>query len=278
MVFIELKSKYVNDVMRLTPGLINFITYLFHSEKADQEIEDASPADFNSITVDVDNLIRILLSKDNNSFNLFCEEYQRKAPDENSSWINNNYLIYLIIVGSFQHKADLRWLKSVLQLRKTENEEACFVKDILLSVVTGQIAKNIAPFAISFFWLGQKKDHFNQFAFLAKDALASTTTFPTYNDEFLNLLLIHSFTVLLQNSSIVNLDKSRNIELFKSLGSYFLLKYIFRIVPQSTKDWILIFLSLLGFTGLEVLKGRKSVAKCISLRLNKYFGKTLLEN
>jgi hypothetical protein len=62
------------------------------------------------------------------------------------------------------------------------------------------------------------------------------------------------------------------------LGSYFLLKYIFRIVPQSTKDWILIFLSLLGFTGLEVLKGRKSVAKCISLRLNKYFGKTLLEN
>lgn len=206
MVFIEVKSQYIKKVAQEVPRLSKFINYLFEANENYGNILSTDINVHSNLTQDVDQLIEILIGVNQDSFNNLCQEYQRRVPDENSSWINNNYLIHLLIVGSFKFERAIDWLKPVLDLRRAESDEARLVKDVLLAAVTHQANTRLSPFVLSFFWASNKNDYFLYHIAPAKKELTSLANFPNFSDEYLNLLLLHSFTAVLLSSSVVTPD------------------------------------------------------------------------
>lgn len=118
MVFIEYKSHYLQTVVQSMPPLSKFIRFLFGSKSIPENSNRST-----NVGAEIDELIEILESESESAFREFISNYQRRTPDENSAWINSNYLIYLLIVGSIRFGTEMAWLESAIKLRRGETEK-----------------------------------------------------------------------------------------------------------------------------------------------------------
>lgn len=128
----------------------------------------------------------------------------------------------------------------------------------------------------------------------ARSQVLTLEKFPFYQETFLNLLILHSFNTVLASSELVNQNTTQNIANFKdgftrNLGKatsvlallltisivaiiFLCLRRIFNSASKATIDWVLAAFSLIGITGLEIFKIRKSLSKFLFSSISKFLG------
>lgn len=160
--------------------------------------------------------LNVLISLRNNDEKLFFENYNeisKRSPSAESSslpFINDDFLIFSLIVGVFKFNGNRDWLISVLEKRKCSNEECTRMLTTYRNILAENYISQENHFGMILVFQnlilqdilsGKEKSHYYQ--------LISSSIFPHFKSEFLNLIELKSFD-LLNSESLISADSDFN--------------------------------------------------------------------
>jgi hypothetical protein len=289
MVSLEHRSTYLKE-LRATTALAEIIDFvIFEKVSSFSDQANLSPSDKS------EGIIRSIFYKDLNQFDQIANSYSRKAPEFDSPWINDNYLIYFLILGSKIFNRNVDWLKTVLNKRRVHDREQKLLSDFfssLLNNVEGSTGE-LAPLLLTFDYMTWGKPIDSTKIDNALNHILSLT-FPPFGDEFLNIMFLKAFDVVIKTKNIEDPQLRKNMEHFRKVFEsrikllanitvyillvgflfivYLLFKVLFVNIGEVTRNTIVSIMGLLGFTALEALKLKKRIlARTISI-FYKFFG------
>lgn len=295
MVFIELKSSYI-EAFKSSPEMINVIDFILNQTNA-----ATSNHGQKSIDRPVNSLIHAILDRNNILFCQIEEYYKRRKPDSSSPWINNNYLIFLLLIGQSIFETDNSWLKAVIGIRKKNDEETGIILDFFNSILSRSAASatgTISPLHLVYIFHTDPIKITNSMVNESLIALNKVQDFPHFHNEFLNILYLGAFQIALLSKDIVNYNLKDKVEKLKlkcnkgistisNVILFFLLivtlliiflfvKNIFLTLSERWRNGIVTIIGIGGLTILEIVRGRRKIKNWVENRLRRILGINLL--
>jgi hypothetical protein len=249
---------------------------------------------------DVHFLIQAILNKDVGAFNQIESAYSRKNPVADSPWINNNYLIFLLLIGQQLFLKDSTWLKKAIEVRRRSNEESSFIYDFFISISVGSPNSKgqFAPLYLTYCHLSNKNAITVTLINNSLEELCSIKRFPCYDNEFLNIIYLAAFEICLRYKVPIDVNSAERLSLFKTkiqkrvsslaniivyagylvlmIGIWMFIKKVFYGLTESWQNRIITIASFAGLTILEIFKARITLRKSIEKSLYSYLGINLL--
>jgi len=132
MVSIEERISYLNKIQQI-PKIKLFFDLLYGKHDCD-----------NSADVDV-TYIGFIDSLSNNNEQKFKElynDFSRKKPSNESLWINDDFLIFVLILGIVQYKIDKAWIKEAINTRTTQKSEHLSINRTFSNILDDNFLSN----------------------------------------------------------------------------------------------------------------------------------------
>lgn len=287
MVFVEIKSAYF-DSFQSSPGMIKIIEFIINQQN--YEGAELAPG---SLEYCVNSLINSILLNDESSFKQIEDTYKRKKPESNSPWINNNYLIFFLLIGQEKFQTDKTWLKNALEVRSDNDNEGKLVLEFFGLIISKAIFQKgqVAPLQLVFIYLTEPTTLTTEKVDIALYELNRISKFPCFDFEFLNILYLGAFNAIIASKGVYdpglrnrvldfNSRIKKRISLVSTVMLYFILaifflciflfvKYVFFGLNDTLRNSITTVLGLLGVTFLEIFKGRKKIKRAIEGCINR---------
>ncbi len=291
-----MKSSYL-ETFKSSPGMVNVIDYIISQVDNSPTTDDPQSLEFS-----VNSLIHAIVTKDGNLFSQVEHSYIRKTPETNSPWINNNYLIFLLLIGQKVFNKDSAWLKSAIEVRKRNDIESGIVFDFFNSVLTGSNMQHgpQAPLQLIYAHLANPSSISTLMINASLIEFNRIKTFPCFQNEFLNILYLGAFDSCLFLKDMADLNLHKRIQKFNInakrkisalsniilylffalflFGIFLFIKYVFLELSEIIKNTIITAFGLAGLTFLEIFTGRKKIKKWIEKRIRRFWGFELLED
>lgn len=296
MVFIELKSSYI-ETFSSSPEMMNVIDFIVNQKSNVSPISEQGGLDQS-----VNSLIRSIVDKENDAFSQIEDSYKRKNPDSNSPWINNNYLIFSLLIGQGIFGRDSQWLKTAIAVRKRSDEESGIILDFFNCIISNSAppAGPLCPLYLTYVYHVEQDSITSAIANEAIIELNKVKTFPLFQNEFLNLLYLGAFQAVLISKDIINLNLNHRVREFRLksnkrisflsnltlyslfclflVAAFFFIKNVFLNLSETWRNGIITVIGLLGLTFLEVFRGRKKMKNWIHNSIRRFLRIDLLDN
>lgn len=278
------------DRIKNTPKIDFFYKFLFN-----EDIILLSSSELSSIDRVYYSLLFFLKNDNIEDFKSSYNEFSRREPTEDSTWINDDWLIFLLILGVCKYNINRQWLISAISLRKTSNIQQKRINLTLINILNSnlQVVENIEKIVIVFQHMTNLPitiENLNQFYINIEKECTSALYEHNY---FIWCLSIKSLEIILIQKEIPPYNQLTLLKEFeqefikktKVLINNFLLiiglilggliVYYGFINPNDFEIWQNI-LGALGLGGGGLLSLRK-VKGCLNKIILKYFGyKTIL--
>ncbi len=285
MVFVEEKSDYLQKIEEEN-DLFFLKEYLW--QKSVIPITDESKT--------VHKLIFALVQNDVAPLKEIIEDYSNREPNSQSSYINNDLIIFLFVCIVQKFNLQQQWLINFVEQRKSEEEEKKSITRTFQNLLNENLASKDNYFEIVIIYkeiIGKVET--NQHLLNETYEKLSKQSFPFYDSQFLNLISLRAVDLIilwkglddynefknLKNFSQVFDDRVKKISNFISwfciafflgLTGYFSYKLFFG--TQAEKNLFSQIFSVLGAIGVSVVGvGRKKVEEFFNNVLKKLFGR-----
>lgn len=83
------------------------------------------------------------LSKNNEQeFKKLYNDFSRKKPSNESLWINDNFLIFALVLGIVRYKIDRKWIKEAISIRTTQKAEHLSINRTFSNILEDNFQSN----------------------------------------------------------------------------------------------------------------------------------------
>jgi len=210
MVFIEERISYLSNLQR-DKKLWLFYNFL-EQKKIDVDLNDFN----NQTDKDFVSFIGSLLDDNKNIFLSVYNSFSRKVPSINSPWVNNNFLIFIIIIGIYRYNIDKSWIRNVLFTRQTQDEIQSKINYTFKNIITNNLhnTENLLEIIISFQSL-EKLDFNNEEANRLYSQISNNINLFKMSNDFLICASLESFDSIILSKDLI--DKDEKLLQFESL-------------------------------------------------------------
>lgn len=158
----------------------------------------------------------LILDKKDDFINLY-NQFSAKKPSLTSPWVNNDYLIFSIIVGICRFKVDRKWIIKVLNTRKTQDIIQEQINRTLINIVTNNLNSNDNLFEIIIVFQNLQnqspfKDKFNE---LYCHVMENHNLFSRKYD-FLTCLSIRALDIIICSKGFINIEENEFLHKFST--------------------------------------------------------------
>lgn len=138
MVPIEERLLYINKIKSIPK--VNLFHNLLNGKECniDSSIVDKAYHGF----------VNSLLKNDEEEFRKNYEDFSRKKPSNESLWINDNFLIFVLLLGIHRYQIDKNWIREAITKRTTQKEEYLSINRTFLNILDENYQSNDNLFEI----------------------------------------------------------------------------------------------------------------------------------
>lgn len=242
------------------------------------------------------NFVSFIKSVSENNKNEFVKiytEFSKRKPSDNSPWIYDNYLIYIIVVGVFKYEIDKTWIIRTLESRHATNSELKDINSTLLNILKENYSSNDNLFELVFIFQEliniplSPVQELNQLYV----SLVSNTNQLNTRDDFLKLIRFRAIDIIVLKKELPDTTEVSLLKLFKRtftsrvktiskvINIIFVLVIIlgivlFRARSKENQDFIDLVSLLLGVLGIGLAAFIKWISKQINSFILWIFGYT----
>ncbi len=238
------------------------------------EGREISPANFSQLDKVLFNLMVACRANDKESFENQYSDLSRREPSPTAPYAYNDFLIFVLICGTEKFGLTQDWISQVLDVRSCSDDECKLTTLTLKNLLSKNYSStnNDLPTVITF-------QNILEIPLLENELLNSTysdivqNSFPRFNSDFLNLVILRAFDVIVLRKEILGRGEVSELKEFEKKfnlrvtsisnflhwiivgGIYFLIIYSY-FINQPFQDLVKPHLGLfnaLGGGGLVVM-------------------------
>lgn len=206
-------------------------------------------------------------------FQVIYETLIEREPSQEAPFVNDNYLLFLLILGCQKYGFQSKWITKVLDTRNPTTEEAKLISTTYKNLINRNYTSKVNDFGIiiSFEVLSNKKNISWEEKKLFYQSITNRK-FPFYSDDLLNLLALKAYdSVVLQGdksreskyNSLLNFESKfiSRVNFYSHLLQWVIIVFLIGIFiySYSTKSWFknlvdtnIKFAALFGIGGVLV--------------------------
>lgn len=132
MVFVEERISYLNKIQQIPK--IKLFSDLLNGK---QFVVVATNVDAAYI-----GFIDSLSNNNEQKFKEFYNDFSRKKPSNESLWINDDFLIFVLILGIVRYKIDRAWIKRAISARTTQKSEHLSINKTFSNILDDNFQSN----------------------------------------------------------------------------------------------------------------------------------------
>lgn len=136
MVFVENKNTYLSKIKE--DNILKVFYCFLQNNSLQINFEDYQ----NQTDKDYASFIQALILNDKSSFTQLYNQFSQKKPSATSPWVNNDFLIFTLIVGVFHFNIDKEWINNVINTRSTQNVIQLKINTTLKNIISNNFTSN----------------------------------------------------------------------------------------------------------------------------------------
>ena len=205
MVSLEGRISYLNRISQI-PKIKLFFGLLSNKvEYVESYSGDTAYIDF----------IECFINNDSQAFQKLYIEYTRKKPSSESLWINDDFLIFILLLGIVRYNIERNWIKEALTYRVTQKTDQLSINKSFVNILNDnyQSKDNLHEIIIVFqFLLNQplSVEHFNP---VYEKISSNHHLFESQND-FLICITLKVYDIIILSKNISNADEISMLRAF----------------------------------------------------------------
>lgn len=238
-------------------------------------------------------ILEAICNLDSQNFEKYYSQYSTRVPSSSSPFVNDDYLIFSLIVGLRKFNITKEWIEKVLQCRKCSSDDCNHSLITFKNILLGNYNSLDNHFGIILVFQSiLKEDLLTPGNKVRLYSGITSTIFPSKKSDFLNIIEMHSYDLLINEQllggdskyqeyklKLENFDKrNKQISLViyaclyvMWLGGVYYVYYKFDFIGNFISSSESIF-GFLGFSGLLALFFKKeAVISFIETTLSKFF-------
>jgi len=159
------------------------------------------------------------LSKNNEEeFKKSYNDFSRKKPSNESLWINDDFLIFVLILGIVRYKIDRKWIKEAVSIRTTQKSEHLSINKTFSNILDDNFQSNDNLYEIiivfqNFLNISISVEHLDD---LYSKISNNINLFSSKND-FLVCLSLKAIDIIITSKSLPDNKEIANLRNFASL-------------------------------------------------------------
>lgn len=212
MVFIENRIEYLSriqndNILRL------FYSFLF-CKKLQIELDDFQ----NQTDKDFALLVESLILNRKDDFICLYNQFSQKKPSTTSPWVNNDYLIFVLITGICLFGINKEWIISVLNTRQTQETMQQQINTTLKNIITDNLKSNdnLLELVIVFQNL-QHQSLFNDKANELYNKIVNDKNLFEKKQDFLTCLSLRAIDIIICSKGFVDVEKNDKLHQFSEI-------------------------------------------------------------
>ena len=258
------------------------------------ENREITSFDFSQLEKVIYDLMVSYAANDKTTFKNNYTELSRREPSASAPYSYNDFLIFVLICGTKKFSLHQDWINSVLEIRSCSDDECKLSTLTLQNLLNENYSSTNNHFPIILTAQNLLDIHLLENKLLNSCYSDITqNAFPRFNSDFLNLVTLRAFDLIILRKDILDEGEVRDLKTFEKSyqtkvsqvssflhwiiigGVYFLLLYSYFTNPSFQKfvKPHLTFFNSIGGGGLLVLLIFNKKIKLITVNLiNKFWG------
>jgi hypothetical protein len=275
----------------------NWKTKLFHDFIVEKSLDLSFTNSDSTIDKNFISFIKSVTKNKKSEFIDIYSEFSKRKPSDNSPWIYDNYLIFIIIIGVVKFEIDKSWILNVVGSRQGTNNELKEINTSLINILKENYTSKDNLFELIFLFQElinlplSPVDELNQLY----ERLVSNSNLLSIRDDFLKLIRLRAIDIIILKKELPDTKEISDLKSFKStftfrvktiskiinvlivLGLILGIIY-FRAKSKENQDFVDLVCLLLGVLGVGLIAFIKWISKQISIILLWFFGYTRFFN
>jgi len=199
---------------------------LFHSLLFGSKSNEAEGGNF-------EKLINSIQNSDQDSFKEIHAQFAAREPSIDSPFINDNYLLFLLIFGAKKFECNLTWISKVLELRSTTNDDSKQISKTFKNIIADNFTSKSNDFGIIMtyeYLIDKKIITWQERQYFYQELVKRP--FPFYSDDLLNLMSLKAYDIVIlegdeQRESKYNTLLDFESKFIKLVSSYSIVLQVF---------------------------------------------------
>lgn len=244
----------------------------FHEFVNEKNIELNSIATDNSIDDIFLSFVKSVANSNLSVFRIKYLEFSKRKPSEESPWLFDDFLLFVIIIGIIKFKIDKSWILEVVEKRSSKNAEFNQINTTFLNLLNENYNSKDNLFEMIYVFQEvinfpiNPIEEFN----LLYERLVSDSSFLDTRNDFLKIIRLRAIDIIILKKELPNSQEVTNLKLFKNIftkrvnfiskiinvllvTSLILWIYYFQSESKSNQDFINTISTISGILGLGLL-------------------------
>lgn len=244
----------------------------FHEFVNEKNIELNSIATDNSIDDIFLSFVKSVANSNLSVFRIKYLEFSKRKPSEESPWLFDDFLLFVIIIGIIKFKIDKSWILEVVEKRSSKNAEFNQINMTFLNLLNENYNSKDNLFEMIYVFQEvinfpiNPIEEFN----LLYERLVSDSSFLDTRNDFLKIIRLRAIDIIILKKELPNSQEVTNLKLFKNIftkrvnfiskiinvllvTSLILWIYYFQSESKSNQDFINTISTISGILGLGLL-------------------------
>jgi len=212
MVFIEHRITYLSRIQN------DDILRLFYSFLQNKNLQIDLNVFQNQTDKDLVLLMDALILNKIEDFTNLYNQFSQKKPSAISPWVNNDYLIFVLITGICLYGINKDWIKDVLNIRKTQEITQQQINTTLRNIVTDNLKSNdnlleIVVVFQNLLYQPLFEDKINELY----SKIVNDKNLFTKKQDFITCLSLRALDIIICSKGLVDQDRNDNLQRFSEV-------------------------------------------------------------
>jgi len=212
MVFIEDRISYLSRIQN------DNLLRLFYSFLQNKILKIELNNFQNQTDKDLVLLMEALILNKKEDFTNLYSQFSQKKPSATSPWVNNDYLIFVLITGVCLFRINKDWIINVLNIRKTQEITQQRINTTLKNIVTDNLKStdNLLEIVVVFQSLLHQplfEDKINELY----SKIVNDKNLFTKKQDFLTCLSLRALDIIICSKGLVDIDRNDNLQRFSEV-------------------------------------------------------------
>lgn len=166
---------------------------------------------------DFSEIIDSILNNSEEKFRTIYETLSEREPSATAPFANDNYLLFLLIVGCSKFNLSYDWVSSVLDITTPATSESKLISTTYKNLINGNFKSKSNDFGIVISFenlLDKKLTSWEEKKTFYQDI--ASKRFPLYSDDLLNLLALNAYDSVIMEGDEAKDSKFNELAIFES--------------------------------------------------------------
>jgi hypothetical protein len=206
MVSLEERSSYRSKLIQ-KPIVKAFVEFI--------DGKNLSPGSFSALNVTLYKCMVAFQANDKATFVNEYDELSRRKPTASAPFVYNDFLLYLLICGTRKFNLSQSWIQEILDFRNCSDEECELITLTLKNLLSSNyVSKNNHFPTILVFQYLCETPLFENSELNATYGEIVQNPFPRYSSDFLNLLILRAYDIIVLRKDVLETGKISHLKAF----------------------------------------------------------------